>query len=34
MANQRPRIIKALAEEDCVVLKGEAKLLFLYLDKE
>lgn len=34
MANQRPRIIKAVAETDIVVLKGEAKLLFQYLDKD
>ena len=34
MANQRPRIIRAMAQTDCVVLKGEAKLLFEYLDKD
>lgn len=34
MANQRPRIIKAVAETDIVVLKGEARLLFQYLHKD
>ena len=34
MASQRPRIIRAVAVTDIVVLKGEARLLFDYLDKE
>lgn len=34
MANQRPRIIKAIAETDVVVLKGTAKLLYEYLDHD
>ena len=34
MANQRPRIIRAVAESDIVILVGEARLLIEYLDKE
>ena len=32
MANQRRRIIRAVAETDVIVLKGEARLLFEYLE--
>ena len=34
MASQRPRIIRAVAVTDIVVLKGEARLLFDYLDSD
>jgi len=34
MANQRPRIIKAIAESDVVILRGDAKLLFEFLDND
>ena len=34
MASQRPRIIRAVAVTDIVVLKGAARLLFDYLDKD
>ena len=34
MANMRPRVIRAVAETDSVILVGEAFLLNQYLDKD